>query len=130
MAGFSDYLEGAVMAWLNGTAMPTVPTTRYVALFNGDPTDTGTGGTEVTTTIRTAGRLAGTFTRVVGVLTSSADVDFGAAAGAATISYFAIFDASTGGNMLMAGPITGGAVSVGAGTNVKFASGGLVLSVD
>lgn len=130
MAGFSDYLEGAIAAWMNGTAMPTAPTGRWVALFNGDPTDTGVAGSDVTATIRTAGRVNGAFSRSVGVLTSSADIDFGAAAGAATVSHFAIFDAATGGNMLVAGPLTGGAQSIGAGTNVKFPSGSLVITLD
>lgn len=130
MVGFSDYLEASVMAWVNGATMPAAPATRYVALFNGDPTDAGSGGTEVTTTVRAAGRVAATFSRSGGVLTSNADADFGAAAGAATISHFGIFDAATAGNLLMYGPLTGGAQSVGAGTNVKFASGALVLSVD
>ncbi|UXS01615.1 phage tail fiber protein [Agrobacterium tumefaciens] len=130
MAGFSDYLEAAVAAWVNGTAMPTAPANRYVALFNGDPTDPGSGGAEVTTTIRVAGRVVGTFGRTGGVLTLNADADFGAAAAAATVSHFGVYDAASAGNLLMYGPLTGGAQSVGAGTNVKFANGALVLTVD
>ena len=130
MSGFSDYVEGLVMGWVNGSAMPSAPTGRYVALFNGDPTDTGTGGVEVTTTIRAAGRVASTYTRAVGVLTSNADVDFGIAAGAATVSHFAIFDTASGGNMLMSGALTGGTQSISVGTGVKFANGTIVLSVD
>jgi hypothetical protein len=74
--------------------------------------------------------VAATFSRSGGVLTSNADADFGAAAGAATVSHFGIYDAASAGNLLMYGPITGGAQSIGAGTNVKFASGALILTVD
>lgn len=127
----SDYLEAAVAAWINGTAMPTAPTGRYISLHIGDPTDTGTGGTDCTTTIRVAGRVAATFTRSGGVLTSSADVDFGAAAGAVTgLSHFAVWDAASAGNCLGIGAITGGAVNVSAGTNVKFLSGQLTYTLD
>jgi len=60
----------------------------------------------------------------------SADADFGVAAGAATITHFAICDAASGGNMLVSNPLTGGSKTIGAGTSVKFASGALVASVD
>ena len=124
----SDYLEARISDWLKGTAMPAAPSALYIGLFNGDPTDTGTGGTEVTTLIRLAGRMSASFTRVGGVLTSSAPVDFGAAAGAATISHFGIFDAVLAGNLLMYGPLTGGAQSIEVGINVSFAAGDLTLS--
>ena len=127
MAGFSTYVRDAIAAWINGTTMPTAPAARYVALFNGDPAG---AGTEVTTTIRAAGRVASTYTRASNVLTSNADADFGPAAGAATVTHFAIYDASSAGNQLMNGALTGGSQSIGAGTNVKFVNGALVLTVN
>lgn len=128
MAGFSSYVKNAIAAWINGTAMPTAPATRYVALFNGDP---DSGGTEVTTTVRAAGRPVAAFSRASNVLTSSADADFGNSAGAvASVSHFAIFDATSAGNQLMSGALTGGATAISAGTGVKFTSGNLVLTVN
>ena len=124
----SDYLEARISDWLKGTAMPAAPAALYIGLFNGDPTNSGLGGTEVTTLIRVAGRMSANFTRAGGVLTSSAVVDFGVAAGAATISHFGIFDAASAGNLLMYGPLTGGTQSVEAGINVSFAAGDLTLS--
>lgn len=123
----SDYLEAAIAAWLNGTTMPSAPAALYVALFNGDPTDTGSGGTDVTSTIRVAGRVTCTFSRSAGVLTNTSAADYGAAAGGATISHFAVYDAASSGNMLMYGPLTGGSQVIGAGTNVSFPIGTLVL---
>lgn len=42
----SNYLETSIINLMRGTAL-TAPTALYVALFLSDPTDTGTGGTEV-----------------------------------------------------------------------------------
>ena len=126
MSGNSTYLGNALLNWVKGSAMPTAPTTVYVALWNGDPTDAGTGGTEVTTTIRTAGRLAATFGTVASKsMSNSAIVNFGAAAGAATVTYFAVFDAASAGNMLGSNILGIGGGSVASGAAVSFAIGAL-----
>lgn len=133
MSGKSNYLEDLILNWeCNGQAMPSPPTS-YVALFNGDPLDTGLGGTEVTTTIRAAGRVAASFgaiTTAAGAnsISNDADVDFGPADGDATFSHFATFDAASAGNMLRSGSLADGEQSVSAGTRVKFESGALVFS--
>jgi hypothetical protein len=136
MSGKSNYLEDKLLNWaLKGAAMGTAPVAVYVALFNGDPTDTGAGGTEVTTTIRVAGRVAVTFGSITTAsgansVSNSADVDFGAAAAGATMTHFAIFDAASAGNMLYSAPLTGGTQSVSTGTAVKFTTGSLTVSED
>lgn len=136
MPGFSDYLENKILNYIRGTDMGTAPPAVYVGLFNADPTDAGTGGTEVTTTVRAAGRVAATFgapaagTGNARQIANSAIVDFGNAAGAATVSHFGIFDAATAGNLLAAGAVTGGAQSIATGNGVSFAVGALTLSVD
>jgi hypothetical protein len=97
----SDYLANAILNWLDGDAMPTAPADVYVGLFNGDPTAAASGGTEVTTTIRAAGRVAVTWGAVAGRATeNSAAVDFGVAAGGATVTHLALFDAASAGNKL------------------------------
>jgi hypothetical protein len=102
----SNYLANAILNYLDGDAMPSAPADVYVALFDGDPTATGSGGTEVTTTIRVAGRLAVTWGAVSSrACSNSADIDFGLAAGAADVTHIAIFDASSAGNMLMYSPV-------------------------
>lgn len=126
MSGNSVYFGNLIENWLKGSAMPTAPTAVYVALFNGDPTDAGTGGTEVTTTVRTAGRVAVAYGTVANKsMTNSAVVNFGAAAAGATITHFAIFDATSGGNMLGSNPLGSGAGAVSEGTTVSFAIGAL-----
>lgn len=133
--GKSNYLEDKLLNWaLKNTAMGTPPATVYVGLHNGDPTDAGTGGTEVTTTIRTAGRVAATFGTITtnagaNTAANSAIVDFGAAAGAvATMTHFGIWDAASGGNLLYADPLTGQPISVALGNLVSFPIGTLVVS--
>lgn len=130
MSGFSNYLQNAVLNYLKGTAMPAAPASVFVALFNGDPTDAGTGGSEVTTTIRTAGRVAAAFGAITSntSMSNSAIVDFGAAAAGATVTHFGLFSAATGGNLLasdtLAAPQT-----VAVSNPVSFAIGSLTVSV-
>lgn len=102
----SDYLANAILNYIDGDAMPAAPTDVYVALFDGDPTATGAGGTEVTTTIRVAGRLPVTWSVVAGrACSNAADIDFGLAAGAANVTHIALFDAAAAGNMFMYSPV-------------------------
>lgn len=129
MAGLSTYLANAVLNWLKSTAMPSDPANTYIALFDGDPTDAGSGGTEVTATIDATGRKAVTWGSIASKkMSNSADVDFGTADGGADITHIGLFDASTSGNMLasfeLATPRT-----VTAGDPVKFATGDLVFDL-
>ena len=131
MSGLSNFTQAALLNWLRGTAMPAAPSGVYVGLFNGDPTDTGSAGSEVTTTIRAGGRVAATYGNVAGntSISNSADVDFGAAAGAATVSHFGLFSAASGGNLLASGAVAQ-SKSVAATNLVKFPAGSLTITVD
>lgn len=101
----SNYLAGAILGWIAGTEMPAEGDV-YVALYNGDPTATGTGGTEVTEDIRPSGRMAVSFGAVASrQITNDADLDFGMSAGEVTVTHAALFDAASGGNMLMYTPL-------------------------
>lgn len=133
MSGKSNYLEDKLLNWIKGTAFGTAPVAVYVGLFNGDPLDTAAGGTEVTTTIRVAGRVAVTFGAITTSATgnsmaNNADVDFGNAAAGATMSHFGVFDAPSAGNLLYSAALTGGSQSVSIGTSVKFLAGSLTIS--
>lgn len=131
MSNASDYLEAALLNHVFRNTALTSPAAVYVALFNGDPTDAGSGGTEVTTTIRVAGRVAATFGAPSGgAIANTAAVDYGNAAGAATVSHFGIYDAASAGNLLAHGSITGGAQSISAGNPVSFAIGDLTVTLD
>lgn len=102
MSSFSDYTENLVLNWLLTTNSATRPTAWYVGLFTAAPSDTG-GGTEVSGSAY-ARKATGTIT-VAGTATTAtndAAIEFAAASGGnwGTITHAAIFDASTGGNMI------------------------------
>lgn len=92
----SNYLEAAIINLMRGTAL-TAPDALYVGLFLSDPTDTGTGGTEVSYT--GYARQAVTFgldgysaiqnTAVITFPTASASVS-------SPVTHIGIFDKSTG----------------------------------
>jgi len=130
MANASDYLEAALLNHVFRNTAYSSPAAVYVGLFDGDPTDDGSGGAEVTTDIDATGRKAATFGAPSGgVITNSADVDFGDADGDADVSHFGIFDAASAGNLLAHGSITGGSQSISTGNAVKFAAGDLTITL-
>ena len=130
MTAFSNYLEDQILNWIKGTSFASAPVNVYVALFNGDPTDTGTGGTEVTTIIRPAGRVTVTFGALSGgSMSNNAIIDFGNSAGSTTVDHVAIYDAVSSGNLLMHGALTS-SKSVMTSDPVSFPIGDLTLAVD
>ena len=130
MAGLSTWAENAVIGWLPRGAMPAAPAATWLALWNGDPGDGGTGGAEVTITVRPAGRLQASFSAPAGgQIANAAPVDFGAAAGAASVSHFALFDAAGGGNMLLSGALAGGPRTIAAGAAVSVPAGALTVQL-
>jgi len=98
MSSFTDYLENAVLGHVLGGTSYTPPT-LYLALFTTLPDDTG-AGTEVS-----GGSYARqTFSMSVtgNSATNSAEVSFPAATASwGTVVGGAIYDAATGGNMLV-----------------------------
>jgi len=102
MSSFSDYTENLLLNWLLTTNSATRPTAWYVGLFTAAPSDTG-GGTEVTG--NGYARVATGTMSISGTATTASNasaIEFAAASGGnwGTITYAAIFDASSGGNML------------------------------
>jgi len=102
MSSFTDYTENLVLNWLFTTNSATRPTAWYVGLFTAAPSDTG-GGTEVSGS-GYARKATGTITvsGTATTATNSAAIEFDPASGGdwGTITYAAIFDAETSGNML------------------------------
>ena len=62
-------------------------------------------------------------------MSNAAAIDFGTAAGAATVSHFALFDGASGGTLLMSGVLSGGAQGVAAGNQVGVPAGALTVTV-
>ena len=108
MSSFNDYTENLALTYLFTTGAVTRPTAWYVGLFTAAPSDTG-GGTEVSGNGYarvSAGTISGSGTATT--FTNAAAIEFAAASGGnwGSVGWAAIFDASTGGNMLAWAPLT------------------------
>lgn len=129
MSSISNYLENA---WLNhvlkGTAF-TQPTNVYLALSTADP---GEDGSTIAEPVGNnyARALANSWAAASARSKSTnADITFNQASGNwGTISHWALFDASTNGNMLAYGAF-GTSKAVGNGVTPKVTSGNLTISV-
>lgn len=133
MPDIADGILNQLVDWVIGKSDPLPAAgTRYVALFDGDPQGSGS---EVTTTIRPAGRLPITSsmedagTTSTGESASTADIDFGNADDGATVSHIAIYDSDSGGTLLASDALTGGTQTVTAGNPVKIPAGDLTVSI-
>lgn len=126
MSNASNYFENGIANIFRGTTFNGI--TPYIALFDGNPGEDGSGATEVTTTVRAAGRVQATFGAPSnGVISNSADVDFGNSAGSTTVAGFGIYDAVSSGNLIAYGTLSSTAVATN--DTVKFLSGALTVTV-
>lgn len=135
MGALTNYLEDELIKHIFRTGSMTKPTNLYVALFTGAPGE-ASGGTEVS---------GGSYARVgvaVGDATWAATAGGNAttsnvnainfptpAAGWGLITHWAIFDASSGGNMLFYAPLTQ-SKTIDPGDNVSFPAGTLTVQID
>lgn len=101
---FSNNAENLLLNWVLTTGSVTRPTAWYVGLFTTDPTDADTG-TEVSG--GSYARTAVTFSVTDNAATNTAGVEFPAATASwGTVSHIAVYDASTGGNMIFHSALT------------------------
>lgn len=131
MSDISNYLEEALLNHVFRNTAMTSPTTVYLALFTTATADDGTG-TEVSG--GSYARQAATFgapSQVSGAaqISNSADITFPVAtANWGTISHAAVYDASSGGNMLYHGALTTSR-TVNTNDQIKFEAGDLKLTL-
>jgi len=128
---FSDYLENALLDHLFGKAAYTAPTI-YVGLSTADPLDDGTGLAEPVGNgyARVATAATDWSAASSGVTTNATTITFPQATGLwGTVTHFALFDASTGGNLLASGALTT-AKSPDVGDTPSFAAGSLTVTLD
>jgi len=145
MAVLSDYLENNLIDHiLRGQTLPTLPANVHFALFTAAPSDAG-GGTEVTggayarvSVARSLANFAGTQgagTTVASSGTGGATSNNGAitfptpSANWGTVTHVGVFDASTGGNLLLHGALTTPRVCNSGDGPISFAAGQFVLSL-
>lgn len=133
MGGFSDYLELEVLDHLFGAQTYTAPATYYVALFTVAPTDAG-GGTEVAgnnySRVSSANNTTNWNTAASGATSNKVAITFPVASGSwGTVVAFGVFDAASGGNLIVWATL-GTAKVVGAGQAAQFAAGQLAITLD
>jgi len=126
MAGFSDFLETAVLNHVFGGSSYTAPSTLYVALYTAAPSDTG-GGTEVSG--GAYARQTGTFTVSGGTASNTAAIEYATAtADYGTVVAVGVFDASSSGNLLAYGTLTT-SKSVSTGDVFRFNASALDITL-
>lgn len=134
MSAMSDYLEVEIRKHIFRTGSFTKPTVLAIALFTAAPSDSG-GGTEVS---------GGSYARVArnpldanwagasstnGETSNVAAVVFPApTANWGTVTHFAIFDATTAGNLLFHGALTTPRVINNGDAAPEFAAGTLQIT--
>jgi len=126
MSAMSDYLENEILDHILGTGAYTMPTTVYVGLstgsFNDDNSGTELSGSGYARQSIAFGAAAS------GTASNSGAVDFPAATGSwGTVSHFGIFDASTGGNLLIHGALTA-SKAVDTGDILRIATGDMDIT--
>jgi len=107
MSAATDFTEALALNWLLTSNTATRPTAWYVGLFTSATSDSG-GGTEVSGNGYARQAVSFTVATTGGVTkaANSATITFPTATATwGTISYIAIFNASSGGNMLFHGPV-------------------------
>ncbi len=125
----TNYLENKVLDHSLGVTAYTMPTT-YIAAFTAAPGEAD-GGTEGT---------GGSYARVAlsgkigaasnGTTVNSADISFPtASADWGTVTHFAVFDASSGGNMLHYGALVASKI-IYSGDVLSFLAGQLTFTED
>ena len=141
MSAFSNYLEGALINHIFRNTAYAVPyTSLHVALFDGTAspalleagTLTGeiTGGAYARKQVGAATGLDFDDPVLTGVTANSSDITFvTATANWGTVTYMAVMDASTAGNVLFHGTLTV-AKTVNNGDTFKFNTGDLQITFD
>lgn len=127
ISGFSNYMENKVLDILGGTTFTGV--TSYCSLHTADPDEDGSG-TECTGGTGPYARQSITFAAASGgSKSSSATITF-TGMPSCTVSHIGIWDASTSGNFLAGGAVTGGSKTVNAGDTFEITSGSLTVTLD
>lgn len=144
MSDFTNYLENKLIDHLLRNTAFAMPTTIYIGLFTSASSDAGPG-TEVTggnyariqvgpsTTAWTAtqGGTSGASSGTSGVSMNAADIVFPApTANWGTITHFGLFDAVTGGNLLMQTALGAPKIVNGGEQAPRFPATGLTVTVD
>jgi len=126
MSALSDYAENKVLDVLGANATFTAPAAVYLGLSTGSFADDNSG-TELTG--NNYARVSVSFGAAAsGTMSNDAAIEFAAATGAwGSVSHWGLFDASSGGNLLVHGSFTT-AKTIASGDVLKVATGDLDIT--
>lgn len=132
MGAFSNYMEEKIVEHFLRANSVSPPATVYMALFESDPGETSSGGTE--TSYSGYARVASTWTALDsnGQTKNSATVTFAAngnASASVTITHICLFDAATAGNRLLYAPLSA-SKTLSPGDVLSFAANAVVFGLD
>ena len=113
-----------ISSYLANTFLDSI-TTKYVKLHVGDPGIAGTANPAVETTRK----LATFATASGGTISSSVDTTWIAISGSEDATHFTVWDASTSGNFLFSGTISGNAYTAGDNYTIPLGSLTVALTV-
>lgn len=124
---FSNYLENKVLLHVFGATAYTAPSTLYVALFTTDPGEAGTG-TEVSGGSYARQTIA--FTVTGNQASNTAAVEFPTATASwGTVTYAAVYDAVSGGNLMAYGALTT-SKTIASGDVLRIPAGDFDINLD
>ena len=128
MSALSDYAENKVLDVLGANATFTAPSNVYLGLSTGSLGDDNSG-TELSG--NNYSRVSVSFGAAAsGTMSNDAAIEFAAATGSwGSVSHWALFDASSSGNMLVSGSFSA-AKTISSGDVLKVATGDLDITAD
>ena len=128
MSAMSNYLENEILDHILGTGAYTAPTTVYVGLSTGS---FGEGNTGTELTGNAYARVSASFGAASsGTASNDAAIEFTVATGDwGSVSHFGLFDAASGGNLLIHGAFSV-AKTIQQGDVLKIAVGDLDITAD
>lgn len=144
MSAMTDYLENKIIDWLLRATSYTPPATLYVGLLTAAPSDSA-AGTEVsggsyarvavtsatTAWNNTQGNTTGASTGGDGTSENAAAITFPApTANWGTVTHFGIYDAASGGNLLIWAALTTSKTINNGDAAPSFAAGALSFQSD
>ena len=127
---FSDDAEAKVLDHVFGLATYTTPT-LYLGVSTSDPTETGGGVSEpVGNGYARIATDPADWERFVNVVDNANELTFAEATGSwGTITHFALYDAASGGNLVIYGALAT-ARSISAATTLRFPATNLTFTLD
>ncbi len=131
MGTFADYWENEILDHIFGKNSYTPPTI-YLGLSTADPLDDASGLVEPSGNAYTRVQTSASDWNAAsaGSLDNANDISFPQATGSwGTITHFAVFDATTSGNMLVHGALSQ-SKAIGSGDTAKFEAGDLDINLD